>query len=33
MPFNTTDVTLLSSRVGGFEDNPVMLLYDQLWVR
>jgi peptide/nickel transport system substrate-binding protein len=33
MPFNTTDVTLLSNRVGGFEDNPVMLLYDQLWVR
>ncbi len=32
MPFNTTDVTLLSNRVGGFEDNPVMLLYDQLWV-
>ncbi len=33
MAFNTTDVTLLSSRVGGFEDNPVILLYDQLWVQ
>jgi len=34
MPFNPTDVTLVSDRVGGFQHHPVhQVMLDQLWVR
>jgi YVTN family beta-propeller protein len=34
MAFNPTDLTLLSARVGGYQDHPFLkVMYDQLWVK